>query len=269
MIKQIIKIKSTLSVTAFLSIGLFLFVINSVQADALNVAFSDHKPPFVLNSEKSSNEYGHFKGKGLEVEIFTQALEHSNHSILSATYVPNNRLSIAISTMKIDAAVSVIAKDDGSFYSDELVEYKNYAISRTADQLNISSIADLKKYNTIAWQGANQHLGANFRRLLQLDRNHTSKLYTELVDQKIQSLLFWHKRAQVILVDKSIFLWNKKLFASTYNTNIELTYHNLFSSTEPFRVAFKSAALRNDFNLGLKYLRETGGYQKILDKYTH
>ncbi|NRA19894.1 MAG: transporter substrate-binding domain-containing protein [Oceanospirillaceae bacterium] len=232
----------------------------SLKAQTLDVAFGQQRPPFVFKADG--------QWLGIEVDIVKNILGTLGHSIKRELHVSNRRLIVAISKMNFDVAVSVKEKDDSAFYSDIYIEFKNYAISRKADHLVINDVYDLANYDVIAWQNAVQHLGPEYKNIFSSDKLNASRgNYREYTDQVKQNMLFWHGRAEVILVDKYIFLWNKRQLSKQYNTDIELLYHDIFPQTSRYQVAFKQESIRDEFNRVLQHLRETGEYQHIINRY--
>ncbi|NQZ33144.1 MAG: ABC transporter substrate-binding protein [Oceanospirillaceae bacterium] len=227
----------------------------ATQADSLTVAFGKSKAPFVF---KENGEW-----RGIEIDIVRAALEHVGHDIKDAAYVSNRRLAMAIPKMDLDVAVTISEAENRIFYSDNFITFKNYAISRTTENLNIQSIKDLANYSFVTWQNAVHHLGPEFKKLFMEENSN----YHEYAEQAVQNTVFWHKRYDVILVDKNIFLWHKKQLKDKVDTNIAVTYHNILPSSLAYKVGFKTQRIRDDFNRGLQYLRSSGQYQALFDKY--
>ena len=117
----------------------------------------------------------------------------------------------------------------------------------------------------MAWENAHKNLGPVFQGLFAGALK--SKQYAEFKDQRKQSKFFWMKRSQVILVDKTIFLWYKNELKKELNTEDEVRFQKIFASDTKYFVKFKRKAVRDDFNSGLKKLRESGDYQKIVESY--
>ncbi|NIS07582.1 MAG: amino acid ABC transporter substrate-binding protein [Candidatus Dadabacteria bacterium] len=79
--------------------------------------------------------------------------------------------------------------------------------------------------------------------------------------------MFWESKVDVIVIDESIMLWFTK-HSSNNDAKVRiLEYHDIFGVKTKFRVSFKDSKMRDDFNEGLKHIREKGIYQKIMDKY--
>lgn len=237
-----------------------LFIINIFSyADNLKIAFGENRPPFVYK------ENGRWKG--FEMDIVKEALKYKGHIISKEVHYPNKRLAEAIK-LGYDAAASVQDTGDGLFYSDDFIAYKNYAISKKSDNVKIEKIKDLTKYSTTAWQNAYINLGKEYGKYYGPEsKNLKNYKYKEFAQQDQQNKFFWFGRAEVIIIDKSIFQWYKNELLKEFNTNVKVVYHNIFPEETTYQVKFKSKKIRDDFNLGLKYLRETGRYQEIVNAY--
>ena len=240
---------------AFLSTILFASATVEASEKELTVAFGFNRPPFVYQDTKG-------EWQGFEIELFKQALPA--YKVVRKEHISNRALEAAL-IRGFDAAVTVQKVDDKAFYSDYFVAYENFAISRASDNLNIESFADLKGLSVVAWENAHKNLGPVFQGLFAGAMK--SKQYAEFKDQRKQSKFFWMKRSQVILVDKTIFLWYKNELKKELNTEDEVRFHKIFASDTKYFVKFKRKAVRDDFNSGLKKLRESGDYQKIVESY--
>ena len=236
--------------------------VNSALGQDLVVAFGINRPPFVYQD----------KGKwiGFEIDIAKKALALKGHGIKSSSFFANKRLAIAVSQMNFDVGVTVQYQDDGSFYSDNFISYHNYAISKKRDKASIQSIQDLTRYSPVAWQNAYINLGSEFTRYFGPNaKGKYLENYLEFVNQDNQNHYFWVGRADVIIIDKTIFLWHRKRLAGQFNTQQALVFHDIFDKATHFKVNFKDQAIRDDFNEALKLLRASGEYQAIIDRYLH
>lgn len=244
----------------FLSSAVGVSITLNAFAKDLDVAFGQNRPPFIFQ------ESG--KWKGLEVDIVQEALSYKGHSIRSSAHMVNRRLEIAVAQMDYDAAAGVQYIDDGTFYSNSFVTYINYAISRAGEGVVINSIQDLTKYKPAAWQNAYRNLGPEFVKYYgpESDGDYL-KDYMEFGNQEAQNAFFWAGRANVIIVDKFIFLWYRKQLANQYNTGVDLVFHKIFPKETSYQVNFRDKNLRDDFNEGLQFLRESGRYQQLFDQY--
>ena len=242
---------------AFLAGMLLLGATGVAAAGELLIAHGLDKPPFVFGSEQ----------RGLEVDLMREALAFKGHT-MRVVHVPNKRLQVAIQTAGVDGAATVREAADGSFYSDDFITFENYAITRRSAAIRLDSVVDLKGHSIAAWQNAYRDLGADFEAAFKPDPKAAYlKSYFELPSQRSQNLMFWHGRAEVIIVDRTIFLWYRKELAKEVDTSGDVVFHNLFPRRTHFQVAFKDRRIRDDFNEGLRHLRETGRYQQLVDAY--
>ncbi len=236
--------------------------IHSALGQDLLVAFGTNRPPFVYQ------EKGQWRG--FEIDIVKRVLALKGHNIKSSSFFANKRLGIAVSTMNFDAGVAVQYQDDGTFYSDNFIKYHNYAISKKSNNVRIESIKDLARYSPVAWQNAYINLGEEFARYFgPKAKGKYLDNYLEFVNQDNQNHYFWVGRADVVIIDKTIFLWHRKRLSGQFNTQQALVFHDIFDKATHFKVNFKNEAIRNDFNMALAQLRESGEYQTIIDQYLH
>lgn len=225
----------------------------------LRVGFGQDKPPFVIGRTKT----------GLEIDIFREALAYKGHS-MEVHHMPNKRLQIALlNKQDIDAVATVRqVPGDGLYYVDEFIYFDNYAISKVEDNLDINEVSDLIGLRVVTWQNAYRDLGPEFESIFQPDPPEEYKnLYTEHSSQEGQNLMFWGDRAEVIVIDKTIFGWYRQQLSEETDTTPDVTFHNIFSGRTYYQAAFKSEELARDFEEGLKYLKLTGRYAQLYNEY--
>jgi len=228
-----------------------------VSAAELRIAHGQDKPPFVFGQDQ----------RGLEIDIMREALAYKGHSI-EVVHASNKRLQVALQTMGVDGVATVRKSDDSNFYSDDYITFENYAISRESENLKLDKVSDLKGHSIVAWQNAYRDLGPEFEATFNPDvKEPYLRNYMELASQRSQNAMFWLRRAEVIVVDRTIFLWYRKELAKEIDTSAPVRFHNLFPSRTHFQAAFKSQQIRDDFNQGLRHLRESGRYQLLYDYY--
>lgn len=228
-----------------------------VCAEELEIAFSYDIPPYVMDNGT----------KGLEPEIVKEALKYKGH-IFTVKQCSYKGLAIAVSQNRFDGAAAVKEIDDGTYYSDNFISFKNYAITKEKAGIILNNISDLKGKNIVTWQNAYRDLGEKFASLFSpnVKASYMEK-YHETPVQKEQVRLFWTLEGEVIIIDKSIFIWFTKQLSKTGLVTDKPVYHALFPDKTEFRVNFKSKKIRDDFNEGLKYIRQKGIYQKIFDNH--
>ncbi len=239
----------------------FLFILltfnNMTQAKELVIGFTYDIPPYITKDA----------GGGMEIDIVRQALKVKGHTFSVKQY-SYEQLDHVIKKDGLDAAACVQKSDDGTYYSDNFIWFKNYAFTKKGSGIKIDSISDLKGKSIVAWENAYEDLGPDFEALFSPDVKEPYRdKYKEIPNQKNQVEMFWNGEADVIVIDESILLWFTK-HSSTKNAKVSnIVYHNIFGDKTEFRVSFKDKQMRDDFNAGLKHIREKGVYQKIMDKY--
>lgn len=238
---------------AFLAVALA----PQARADNLLIAFTLDTPPYVMDNARS----------GIEIDIVRAALKPKGYTF-SVRQMPYGKLPDAIAKNGVDAAATVVKMDDGTYYSENYISFKNAAITKKSAGMKIDSIADLKGKSIVAWQNAYEDLGPEFQALFspKVKEPYRAK-YREIANQKKQVEMFWKGEADVIVIDESVMLWFTKELAQKVDTSAALVYHKIFPAETLFRISFKRERVRDDFNAGLKEIRASGLYQKICDKY--
>lgn len=227
-------------------------------AKDITVAFTDDIPPFIMKNAT----------QGLEVDIIRAALKHKGHSMNRAIQCPYKQLDVIVAKKGADAAAAVRQTHDSTFYSDSFIAFENYAITRKKSQITLGSIADLKGKTIFTWQNAHRDLGPEFAALFSPTiRDPYIKKYHEIAVQEEQVKMFWKEPSAVIIIDKSIFIWFTKKYAPQALASDDIVYNEIFPIPTEFQVNFQSKEIRDDFNEGLKYIRNNGDYQAIFNKY--
>jgi len=93
--------------------------------------------------------------------------------------------------------------------------------------------------------------------------------YFEQNNQKLQVLVLHKKRVALILSDINIYkYYTAKLKKNSQFIAKPVRFHQFVKlNLMDYRPAFRSEKIRDDFNEGLKHIKETGKYQEIYDKY--
>jgi polar amino acid transport system substrate-binding protein len=228
-----------------------------MAAQELIVAFTLDTPPFVMDDAKT----------GIEIDIVREALRHHGYTF-TTRQMSYGELADAVATKGVDAAATVIKREDGTYYSDNYIVFKNAAITMEHSGITINKIADLKGKSILAWQDAYEDLGPEFQALFSPDvKDSHLKKYREIADQEDQVRMFWQREAEVIVIDESVMRWFTSELAGKVDTSPALVYHRVFPPETRFRISFRRERVRDDFNAGLKEIRASGLYRKIYDKY--
>lgn len=220
----------------------------------VKVVFSYSTPPYVFKD-----------GSGIVLTIVKEALAYKGHTI-EPIFVNMGRASELFKDGYVDAT-SIIQTTSGleAFYSVDFMQYHNAAFVLKKRDIKIEKLDDLKDFHIIAFQNAHLYLGKDFGKVAKL----ADKKYMEVADQKQQVLMFLNGRTEVAIMDRHIFTFYKNLLIQEKKAdeNIDIELIELFPAT-PYKTAFKDEKLRDDFNEGMKYLKQSGRYNEIYDEYS-
>jgi len=197
---------------------------------------------------------------GIELEIVREALKIKGYKI-KPKYVPFARVKRELRNHEADGALT-INPDSGieAFYSDKHIVCQNVVISLKKNKFNINRVNDLKEKSILAFQDATLYLGKDFASMAEKNPE-----YREIAKQQLQINLLYSNRVDTVLLDENIFYYHRKNNDMVdISQPIDIWY--IFPPTN-FSVAFIDEKVRDDFNEGLKQLRDTGRYDEIVKKY--
>ena len=231
----------------FITIIILLITVNANAKDVTLVAGLS-LPPYIIQESNS----------GMEYDIIKEALAQQGHN-LTLHYVPFVR--VAVDYKNFDGATTINESSGISGnYSDEVMTYRNYAISLKENGLKIDTIQDLKDKRIVAFQNASKYLGSEYN---EVTKNNSK--YSEQGNQSLQVKMLYSNRADAVVSDINIFKYYKKK-TTDIDTSGEVVLHEIFPGVT-YKVLFNDATIRDDFNKGLKSLRDSGRYDEIISSY--
>ena len=236
-----------------LALCLLLSVAPAWGAD-VSMAFGERIPPFCFPQTNSR----------IEVEVIGEALAWRGHK-LKPQYFPFARVPVAFKDGTVDATMTDLGQDlgaHGGHYGDPAVLYDNVFISLKDRHLVIRKPEDLKGLTVISFVGA-------ARRYPQwLEAVKAAGHYTEQNDQAVQVRTLMRGRYDLVLSDRSIFRYFALQHRREGGELLPVDEH-AFTTVNPqdYRPVFRSRQVRDDFNAGLKHLKDTGRFQAIYDRY--
>lgn len=230
----------------------FIFHAESTLAEEIKVAVGLALPPYVLSKSHT----------GMEMDIVKESLAQKGH-ILKPIYVPFMRVATSFENGRVDAALTVNESSGikSVHYSDSHITYQNVAIGLSKTNLKVDNVSSMKNYSVIAFQNATKYLGPEFAKMAKVN-----KRYSEKAKQDKQLAMLYSKRADLIVLDINIYKYYKKL-EKRVSTEAKVDIFEVFQPTS-YKVGFRNKQVRDDFNTGLKALKESGRYQEIIDSYT-
>jgi len=233
----------------------FLIQVNAVHSANVTMSFGEKIPPFCFPETNS----------GLELDVIGEALAYRGHKLIPS-YYPLARIPIAFKQKLVNATMTDLGEDlttYGGHYGDPAVWYDNVLITLKEKNLTINKPEDLKDLSVISFQGALK------RYPKWLNPVKAAGNYYELNDQKLQVLTLNKGRYDVVLSDRNIFKYFSLQLKRTAKFSSKPIIEHKFIKLDlnNYRPVFRDAAIRDDFNLGLKQLKDNGRYQEIYDHY--
>lgn len=235
---------------------LLLTLLSPLPAHAADVVMAVGRslPPYVIVDE----------WRGLEYDVVREALALEGHTI-TPKFMAFARVVKELEAGLVDAAMTM-RSDSGikAHYSDSHVTYRNFVITLAKNNLTVTKVEDLANRSVVAFQNASLYLGPAYKAMA--DANPR---YREEARQMVQPTLLFLDRIDAVVADRFIFGWfaNDSEVKAKVDTTQTLRFHPIFPPTD-YHVAFRDPALRDSFNRGLRKLRDTGTYGRIVDRYS-
>ncbi len=225
--------------------------------DVVRVAFGLAIPPYVIQE----------KDNGFELDIIREALALTGHT-LKPVYAASATTVQLLKAGKIDAAQRGgpdLHDGDGVFYATQpAVVYQDFAITLKKNNIVVNSLADLKGKSIAAYMGAKNFIGPDYAAAVQ-----DNPRYQEVANQKRQALMLFANGIEVVVSDVNIFKYFSASEKGQVDTNQEVVFHKIFSDSAQLsnNPIFVDKKVRDDFDAGLKRLKSSGRYQKIIKEY--
>jgi polar amino acid transport system substrate-binding protein len=230
--------------------GLLVLTMPAAGRD-LVIATSSSIPPYVITDQH----------RGIVVEILQEALLPRGHQI-EFVYAPNRRVEHMIEERQVDGVYNLAAGSlDSVHYSDAIIDYHNVAITLADAPRKIDSLASLKDLRVVVFQNAPKFLGPEFLELISDGHD-----FPEVSNQRSQVLMLFRKRADVIIMERRIFEYFHNQLRSSGEIGGGYRIHTLFPPA-PRYAAFIDKDIRDQFNAGLRKLKDSGRLQAIIERY--
>ena len=173
----------------------------------------------------------------------------------------NKRLWSELKVGRIDGAPNIkdFVKFDGC-RSALIFRFSDIAVTWKERNIVLNSISDLSGKSIVAFQGAKNVYGNEFKRIAQ------STSYRELATTREQPIILAAGRADVSVSDLYIFLDKLKTFKSDRLTPKHFTFHKILPIDQS-RMGFRNPKICKIFNDALKKLKKSGEYEAIYAAY--
>ena len=223
------------------------------HAQPLSVALGLNKPPYVMDNGQS----------GLEVDIVRHAFAAAALPIQLVQLPPARGLMLQRAG-QLDVLLTIAESIGGTgHFSLPYVTYQNVAMSLSGRRLPVKQIEDLSAHSVAAFQNAAIVLGPRFSKVAS---KHPD--YKEYPSQVTQNNLLYSGRVDVIVGDYRILKHLLTELDPHLDASQPVTIHPIFPPS-PYKAVFKDAAIRDQFNQGLKIIQANGTYDALLKKYAN
>ncbi len=261
--------RRALSVGAALGLAWALLAPLCLQAAELIIVFPANIPPWTMERED----------RGIALDIMREALKPYGHTVIPS-YYPLARFTYALHSHKNVDAVAMVEggkiKESYYYYSEATGSFDTQLISLKSSKIAARKPEDLYRHSLIAFQDASRiYPGVD-----KIKRNNPR--YTESSKQSSQVAMLFMERADLILVDKAIFqYWRHEVDIKRPHSGLHdipqvdvseaLVQHDVkqllgFEPASPMQTVFRSAEIRDQFNEGLRKLKQSGQYDKIMER---
>jgi len=227
----------------------------AAQAAEVSMAFGEKIPPFCFPETDS----------GIEIEVMREALALRGH-VLKPHYYSFARIPVAFKSGEVSAAMTDLGEDMtewGAHYGDPAVFYDNVFISLKDRKLSIKRPEDLRNLTVIAFPGAAKRYPE------WLNEVRKQGHYFEQNNQALQVLTLNAGRYDLVLSDRNIFKYFTLMLKLNKDFHPKPVVEHNFVKFNPmdYRPIFRDPKIRDDFNAGLKHLKDSGRFNAIYQKY--
>lgn len=223
----------------------------AVVADPVSITYGNSSPPYAIEETAS----------GIDVDICRAALAYRGH-VMVPEFVPTARILKEFVSGNVDGASLQLAPGccDG-FLGDVSVEFEDVILTLDEANIEVKQPADLLPYRVMSFFYAMQYYGEWLKPVADLGN------YQTIANQTNQLKMLLAGRVDVVIGDKRVFGYLAKKIADKDPDLIKKLRVTRF--TEPWRFSpmFRTERIRDDFNAGLAYLRQSGQYSKIVNSY--
>lgn len=190
--------------------------------------------------------------RGLEKEIIAAAFETQNITV-EFKIMSYSRLVTEFQNKRLDFASPVAIEVPGAYYTDKYLPFQDVAVTLKTRALTIDKIADLSQKTVVAYQEANKVLGPEYAAAVANAR------YTEMANRGEQIRQLFDQRVDTVVGESRI----SHCLAETLFGPDQLKKHPIFSQIS-YGGATWDKRLQEQFQAGLKLIKHSGQYQKIL-----
>jgi polar amino acid transport system substrate-binding protein len=203
--------------------------------------------------------------RGIELDIVSAILRRAGYQLHPRAF-PNSRVIATFAEPDIDFATGLQPADlAGYCHTGVYLNYHNVAITKRARHIDLADTAALLNYRVAIRQYLYQDLGLD--RLGGRMPASKPANFTEFAAQDQQVRFFYADRADVIILDRSIFQWYANRLGPPAGREEPLDFHDLFPERHGVRAVFKDNRLCALFDRNLAAIIADGTYRAIWSAY--
>jgi ABC-type amino acid transport substrate-binding protein len=234
----------------------FLLMIAShhLQAKKITVGVGNFEPFF---DEKNKS--------GLFFDLVKEVFKNMPGYEPTYIFMSNTRLQIEIENKNIDVACNIFKKKNESlFLSLPFFKFTDVAVTLKKNKIVISEIKDLKDRSIIAYQGATDLLGSDFKKMANANINYSEHPIPFVTTKKLL-----RTGTEVRIGDVFIFLHDLKKLRELKKIKLKITdfdIHYLWDDVFSY-IAFKDKHTQEMANKAIGVVKKSGRYKEIYQKY--
>ena len=235
----------------FISFSLLYILMLPLHAKQISIGIA-HLEPYISSDAKS----------GLFIEIITEAYKRQpQHTITFVPSLKNQRLIQMLNDGKVDVAASIPKESKVKHLSMPAFKFKDVAITRAADNHQISRVHHLQGLRISAFENAHLYLGSEYKQVTEVNPTYDEALNGQTLVRKLM-----YGRTDVSVLDQFIFLNALQKEGGILSNPALYSHHELFPTVVSY-VGFRDIKLKNDFDKALQAIIDDGTYQAIYDSY--
>ena len=192
--------------------------------------------------------------KGQEKEIIEEAFKTQNINV-EFQIMSYSRLVFEFQNKRLDFASPIAFDIPGAFYTDKYLPFRDVAVTLKSKNIQVDQMSDLSGKSVVAYQQAKTVLGPEFSAMM------SKANYKELPDRDWQITMLFKGRVDVVVGESRI---SSCLAEKLYGKDL-VTVHPVFPQVSYGGAAWDKT-LVDQFQAGLKAIKQSGVYQKILNR---
>lgn len=226
-------------------------------AGELAGSFASGKAPYLWTEDVAV--------RGAEFDIIREILRRAGYGVLPHT-MSNNRLRATFTDPDVDFAAGLQPADlPGYCHSAVYMSYHNVAVTKRARHIALDGPAALLGYKVAIRQYLYRDLGLDLPGSGMPAAMPSN--FTEFSGQDQQVRFFFAGRADVAILDQTIFRWYAKRLDLPADPRDAVEIHDLFPARHGVRVVFKDRKMCPLFDSSLAAIIADGTYRKIWESY--